>query len=290
MKSRLLTWGVALAVMAGVVACNKSMEFDDEAKAIENEQAIEKYLADSTITATKDSTGMYYVIRKANPTGAKAKAEESVTLKFNAYTLDNKLVWTSTNTDNIPYIRPVGLGFFLVGVERAISLMRVGESATLFMPFYLAFGSYGYEGIPAYSAIKINIEIVASRSEVKQIDDFVASKQLTVTERTAENLVIAKTTTTTGDTLGIGKNVTVKYKGKFLTGVVFDDGNNPYPFTTGDPRTIKGFDQAVRKMRKGEKAVIVFPSSLGYGKTGFVVNGQYAVYPNTPLTFDIEIL
>ncbi len=123
----------------GMISCNKGMEYDDEAKAIENQQSIEKYLADSSITATKDSSGMYYVLRKANPTGAKPKAQDGIRLNFNAYTLDGRKVASSENTDKIPFVRPYNLGFLLPGMEIALNILRVGESATLYMPFYLAF-------------------------------------------------------------------------------------------------------------------------------------------------------
>ncbi|MBE9465656.1 FKBP-type peptidyl-prolyl cis-trans isomerase [Dyadobacter subterraneus] len=294
MKSKFLTLGVMLAGLVGMISCNKGMEYDDEAKAVENQQSIEKYLADSSITATKDSSGMYYVLRKANPAGAKPKAEEGVRLNFNGYTLDGRLVASSVNTDKIPFVRPYNLGFLLGGMERALNILRVGESATLFMPFYLAFGSYSSDNIPAYSVIKMNIEVVNSRSEVQQIDDFIAANKLTVSERTTDNLVIARTNTVTGDSIGTGKIVNISYKGKLLTGATFDNGDKPYSFTTGTGGMtggpVIGFDRAIRKLRKGEKATIVFPSAIGYGKAGVQASGIYYIYPYSPISFDVEVL
>lgn len=291
MKSKFLTLGVMLAGLVGMISCNKGIEYDDEAKAVENQQSIEKYLADSSITATKDSSGMYYVLRKANPSGAKPNAQDGVRLNFNAYTLDGRKVASSDNTNKIPFVRPYNLGFLLGGMERALNIIRVGESATLFMPFYLAFGSYASDDVPAYSVIKMNIEVVSSRSEVQQIDDFIAANKLTVTDRTSDNLVIVRTNTVTGDSIGIGKAVNIAYKGRLLTGAIFDNGDKPYPFTTGSGMAIPGFDRAIRKLRKGEKATILFPSALGYGKNGYQVSsGIYYVYPYSPLWFDVEVL
>jgi FKBP-type peptidyl-prolyl cis-trans isomerase len=169
--------------------------------------------------------------------------------------------------------------------------MRVGESATFYMPFYLAFGSYAADDIPAYSVIKMNMELVSSRTEVQQIDDYIKEKQLTVTERSADNLVIVRTNTVTGDTIGIGKSVSIRYQGKLLTGGIFDKGATPYTFTTGSPSVIPGFDRAIRKLRKGEKATIIFPSALGYGKTGSQGTSIFTtIYPYSPITFDVEVL
>ncbi|MCF0057788.1 FKBP-type peptidyl-prolyl cis-trans isomerase [Dyadobacter sp. CY356] len=290
MKRKILTLGVILAGLVGMISCNKGMEYDDEAKAIENQQSIEKYLADSSITATKDSSGMYYVLKKANPTGAKPKAEEGVRLNFNAYTLDGKKVASSENTEKIPFVRPYNLGFLLGGMERALNILRVGESATLYMPFYLAFGSYSSDNVPAYSVIKMNIEVVNSRSEVQQINDFIAENKLTVSDRSTDNLVIVRNNTVTGDSIGIGKTVSFTYKAKLLTGAIFDNGANTLSITTGDGKYVPGFDRAMRKLRRGEKATIIFPSALGYGKTGVQSSGVYLVYPYSPIRFDVEVL
>ncbi|MCF2445278.1 FKBP-type peptidyl-prolyl cis-trans isomerase [Dyadobacter sp. CY345] len=290
MKSTFLKLGLLAAVVVGMVSCNDSVENDDEAKIVENEQQIEKYLADSSITATRDSSGLYYVVKKSNPTGAKPKTQEAVTINFNAYLLNGTKIWSSENADKYPFMRPYGLGFFLGGVERGLNLIRTGESATFYMPFYLAFGSFAYDKIPAYSVIKMNVEFVSSRTEVKQIDDFIQQKQFPVSERSTDNLVIVRTNTVTGDTIGSGKVVSIAYKGKLLTGEVFDKGEKPLSFTTGRNEVIPGFDRAIRKMRKGEKATIIFPSTLGYGKNGAKDGyGNYVIYPYSPLQFDVEV-
>ncbi len=71
----------------------------------------------------------------------------------------------------------------------------------------------------------MNIEVVSSRTEVQQIDDFIAANKLTVSDRTTDNLVIVRTNTVTGDSIGIGKTVSITYKAKLLTGAIFDNGS-----------------------------------------------------------------
>jgi FKBP-type peptidyl-prolyl cis-trans isomerase len=291
MKRKILTFGMAMAVIVGMVACNKGIENDDEQKAVENEQAIEKYIADSAMTATRDSSGLYYVLRKANPTGAKAKVGDEITIKFDGYLLNGTKITSSANEKNLPFVYPFGSGVrFTVpspGMEVAVNLMRTGEKATIFMPFYLAFGNYDQGGVPAYSPIKMNLEFVSARSEVQQVNDFLTKKQFVVSERTSDDLVIIRTNTVTGDTLGVGKSVNVKYTVKFLDDTKVEEGT--YPITTGTSGAIKGFDRAVRKMRKGEKIIAVFPSALGYGKTGQKGN-TVDILPYTPLQFELEVL
>jgi len=291
MKSTFLKLGLLAAVVVGMVACNNSVGNDDEAKIVENQQQIEKYLADSALVATRDSSGLYYVVRKANPTGNKAQAGDEVNLKFDGYLLNGTKVLSSTNDKNIPFTYPFGSGvnFLLPGMEIAVNRMRVGEVNTIFMPFYLAYGSYNQGNIPAYSVIKMNIQILASRSEKQQIDDFLIKKQFVVSERTSDDLVIVRTNTVAGDTLGVGKSVNVKYTLKFLDDTKVQE--NTYPLTTGTGSVIPGFDRAVRKMRKGEKIIAIFPSSLGYGKKGQTNSvGGFLIQPYAPLQYELEVL
>jgi FKBP-type peptidyl-prolyl cis-trans isomerase len=288
MKRKLLTLCIAMAAAVSMVACTKGIENDDEEKALENDQAIQKYIADSALTATRDSSGMYYVLRKANPTGAKAKVGDEIRIKFDGYLLNGTKVISSTKDTNTTYAYPYGSGYrFNVptpGMEVAISLLRTGEKATIFMPFYLAFGYNNVANIPAYSPIKMNLEFVSARSEVQQINDFLVKKKFIVSERTSDNLVIIRTNTVSGDTLGVGKSVRVKYLVKLLDDTKLDEGTN-YPITTGTNSSIIGFDRAIRKMRKGEKIIAIFPSALGYGKT---ITGN--INPYTPLQFELEVL
>ena len=291
MKSTFLKLGLLAAVVVGMVACNNSVGNDDEAKIVENQQQIEKYLADSALVATRDSSGLYYVVRKANPTGIKTQAGDEVNLKFDGYLLNGTKVLSSTNDKNIPFTYPFGSGvnFLLPGMEIAVNRMRVGEVNTIFMPFYLAYGSYNQGNIPAYSVIKMNIQILASRSEKQQIDDFLVKKQFVVSERTSDDLVIVRTNTVSGDTLGAGKSVNVKYTLKFLDDTKVQEST--YPITTGTGMAIAGFDRAVRKMRKGEKIIAIFPSSLGYGKKGQPNSvGGFLIQPYTPLQYELEVL
>lgn len=65
----------------------------------------------------------------------------------------------------------------------------------------------------------------------------------------------------------IGDTISVDYTGKLQTGKVFDtsQGQDPLKFTVGSGMLIKGFDQAVIGMKKGEKKTVVIEPEEGYG-------------------------
>lgn len=84
----------------------------------------------------------------------------------------------------------------------------------------------------------------------------------------------------------VAKNdtVTVKYKGTLIDGTVFDEGEIP-GHVSGSRGLITGFDEGIRLLGEGGKAVIYIPSDLAYG-----VRGNRGIEPNSVLVFDIEVV
>lgn len=64
-----------------------------------------------------------------------------------------------------------------------------------------------------------------------------------------------------------GDTIAVDYTGKLENGDVFDssEGKQPLTFTVGAGMLIKGFDQAVIGMKKGESKTVTIPPDMGYG-------------------------
>lgn len=70
----------------------------------------------------------------------------------------------------------------------------------------------------------------------------------------------------------VGTKVTVHYVGKFHgTDKVFDSSRargKPFQFTLGRQEVIKGWDQGVALMSKGEICTLICPPDYAYGKDG----------------------
>jgi FKBP-type peptidyl-prolyl cis-trans isomerase len=80
-----------------------------------------------------------------------------------------------------------------------------------------------------------------------------------------------------------GHTVTLKYKGTFTDGRVFDSGD--FSFAVGSGQVIQGFDMGVTGMKVGGKRKITVPPELGYG-----ARGAGPIPGNTTLVFELEIL
>ena len=64
-----------------------------------------------------------------------------------------------------------------------------------------------------------------------------------------------------------GDTIAVDYTGKLENGEVFDtsEGKTPLTFTVGTGMLIKGFDEAVIDMKKGDSKTVTIPPEMGYG-------------------------
>jgi peptidylprolyl isomerase len=108
------------------------------------------------------------------------------------------------------------------------------------------------------------------------------------TVTTASGLKYIVTKKGNGEKPKSGVTVKVNYTGKFTDGKVFDSSiprGTPFEFVVGAGRVIKGWDEAVLTMSKGEKRTLIIPPALAYGP-----DGMGPIPPNSTLIFDVELL
>lgn len=129
--------------------------------------------------------------------------------------------------------------------------------------------------------------------DVKILNEWLAKNNISG-ERTAGGTVIQRLSPGSGPAVTPGKYVTVKYKGTTLNGTVFDTNmdtsfqhTEPLGFYAGKRRMMRGFDEAVLTMKKGEKVRIYVPAGMAYGMNP-PQGGRIGVNEN--LIFDIELL
>ncbi len=87
-----------------------------------------------------------------------------------------------------------------------------------------------------------------------------------------------------------GQTVIVHYVGTFPeSGKKFDssrDRQKPFEFVIGKGQVIRGWDEGVAQMSKGQKAILICPPDYAYGKNGV---GKL-IPPNSTLKFEVELI
>ncbi len=94
---------------------------------------------------------------------------------------------------------------------------------------------------------------------------------------------------TAGDMPVIGDQVAVHYYGMLVSdGTMFDNsfkGGQPYQFPLGVGQVIRGWDEGIALLKKGTKATLFIPASLGYGVAG----SPPRIPENAELMFYVEL-
>lgn len=90
-------------------------------------------------------------------------------------------------------------------------------------------------------------------------------------------------------TPSLGDQLQVHYSVCLEDGAYFDSSRNkekPFTFKLGQCEVIKGWDEGIATMKKGERAILTIPPELAYGEIGC----PPLIPPNSTLVFDIELL
>ena len=88
----------------------------------------------------------------------------------------------------------------------------------------------------------------------------------------------------TGAPLTMNSVVSVKYVGKFLNGVIFDQATTATPWIPLN-NVIAGWQIGVPLIQKGGSIKLIIPSSLAYGCVG-----KPGIGPNEILYFEVELV
>jgi FKBP-type peptidyl-prolyl cis-trans isomerase len=129
--------------------------------------------------------------------------------------------------------------------------------------------------------------------EMDNLNKYIADNNIT-TQPTYSGLYYIETLAGTGYRARPGGYVSVRYKGYFLDGTVFDqnlDATDPYTFPLGVGYVIAGWDEGICYMKEGGIAKLIIPSSLAYSSQEQPgINGGPVIPPYTTLIFEVELI
>lgn len=286
---------LTLAGGAGLSSCSKDTNTVNADYSATDDALIKSYLATNNITtAQKQTSGLYFVPTVTNANAAQATTGKNVSFLYTGTLLDGTVFTTSGTDVSKAASFVLGNSSVISGLQEGISLMHLGDKATLLIPSALAFGPAGNgSNVPANTVVRFDVEVIDfnyAATDDAIIQKYIAANNITGAQKTASGLYYVPTSANAAGTPATaGKSVSVLYTGSLLSGTVFDAtsqrGNAPYVFTLGDAQLISGWNEGIALMRKGEKATLLIPSALGYGPRG----SGTTIAPNTVLRFDVEV-
>jgi FKBP-type peptidyl-prolyl cis-trans isomerase len=261
---------------------SKFLESEDSATAAAEANTILSYAQTNNLKLDSRS-GLYYNIVRPNTNGETPTLGSDFYIAYSLKTLTGTAIISKTSRDSV--ILNIYTSNLFKGFVESLFLLKEGEKGQFVIPSEKAYGLNPPTGVPKSSVILAEIELLDLFNEGEKIDNYIKKKNLKVEEKTNTGLrFIRLNAATTNLALKDNDNVTLKYSGMFLNDKVFDSGT--FGYVIGGTNLIPGFIEGIKKMKKGEKARIVFPSTIGYGPNGSGTN----IPPYTPLAFDLEIV
>lgn len=278
---------------------------ETEEQRAEEKRILENYIATNNITVTPSESGLYYI---ETLTGTGPAPEDSMWLEINYTTRlvsTEKVVMTSdlevAKDNNIysggVYYGPVRLVLGMIsyqGLNEGIAKMKEGGKSRLIFPSDLGLGGQNTANIPAYSSLIFDVELLKVIPDIRAYEaqkllDYLNANEFS-TDSTGSGIYYKETKAGDGAQPIAGDLVMVTYKGKFLNGTVFDSSAKSFNFNIGYGDVIKGFEEAVKLMKKGGSATVVIPYYYAYGEFGRLDSYYRTVIPPyTTLVFEINL-
>lgn len=204
---------------------------------------------------------------------------------------------------------------FKGSIDECFLMLSVGDSASFIIDAEKFFLKTLQCQMPSFfkqgDKIKIDIRMNDIRSEeqyrrdkeefLKWIEDFgeyeklvlrnFIEKQKIDVEPTESGMYFITLTPGNGKPVEYGDIVTVHYEGRFLNGRFFDSTvkrNQPFEFVYGtELQVITGMEDAIGRMREGQRALVILPSHLAWGDKG---SSTGIIPPFTTVIYEVELL
>lgn len=263
-----------------LTGCLDSSESDFERQVREADEMLLSYIEANNIDAEKQPSGVYIEVIRENESGKMIVEDHVVGIVYSMKHLEgeylveahhdtlNPLRFSNSLSGNHYALYPAGLNI-------EIGKMRKGEKYRFYIPSYQAFDSYSHEDFfDEYSHFIIEVEVTEVKTEEEIYDEELALIQQYLEEFkiNAESYpnglhhIIVEEGNGTHPTSS--SQVTLHFTRTYLDGTVIEQsGDEPLVANLNTNHLVPGFEAGVLLMREGEKARLVMPSKLAFGKS-----------------------
>ncbi|MEX2397281.1 MAG: FKBP-type peptidyl-prolyl cis-trans isomerase, partial [Balneolales bacterium] len=205
---------------------------------------------------------------------------------------------------NYTAIHPIGLNY-------EISKMKEGEKFRFYIPSYQAFGNYSHDELfDSYSNFIIDVDLVELKTEdeiydeeVDSIKSYIESNELEA-ESYPNGLYHILVEEGTGEKPNSSSQIEFHYTRKYLDGTVIEStlDDDPAQVAVNGNDMVPGLRSGIMLMKEGEKANLIMPSKIAFGKSSQVIpqqmrddwveNGEFnpATKPYSSVIYEVELI
>lgn len=278
---------------------------------------LEQYISQNELEVKDGGDGLYYTIEKEGK-GESPKARDYVKIRYTGKLLNGKVFDQSKEGES--FVFQLGYRIVIQGWEKGIPLFPVGSKGKLYVPPHLAYGKAGLGSIPSEAPLVYELEILEIldaqaydnymieqekkerkayeahvrnqfKRDKKLIHEYAADHKLR-TKRTPSGMSYAITKKGKGATAKSGDQLAVHYEGFLLSDEKFDssyDKKEPYRFTLGKRKVIKGWDEGLQYFNKGSEGWLLIPSKFAYGRMS-IEEENVSIPADAVLIFKIKVI
>lgn len=287
-----LSYLLVCSLLIWITSCVSNVDTSSDAQFKANVATTQKYIQTKGLSMqTETSTeGVYYSVNDASSTARAAVTAEIATVSYTFSKLSDGSIVDSAVVMSLPYNVNNTL------LDYVISKLKVGSTATFLFAQLTTISE----------PVRLDISLKSLQNADELTASYIAKNYPTTAFTTTDSgLKFFKTVEKPKQDTAVvaGKTVTVTYTGSFLYPVrklnsttsttyytaVFDSGS--FSYVAGSGNLIKGFEEGVLKMKLGEKALLLMPSSIAYGTAGSKNSstGYYSIPPSSPLLFEVTV-
>ncbi|HAN18164.1 MAG: hypothetical protein A2X13_04340 [Bacteroidetes bacterium GWC2_33_15] len=258
---------------------------------------------------SKSESGFYYKLEKFGESTEKAKPGDYLTADIYYKTMDDSVFFEGRRMLQITDPSYPG------SIDECFLMLAENEKATFIISAADFFEKTLETSLPQFiqpgKEMKVVIDIIEIQTEseyyrekeafLNWIEDFgdyekVILRQFIEQEKismspTQSGLIHLIIKEGIGENVQLGDTVTIHYEGKFLNGKFFDSTkrrNSPFQFVYGKKwQVITGLEEAIGRMKAGERSIFILPSQIGFGETG---SSTGIIPPYTSTIFEVELL
>jgi peptidylprolyl isomerase len=234
-----------------------------------------------TVKMTK---GMEYTIMsKGN--GPQVKPGETVSMLYTGKLLNDTVFDATSRRGNMPFKFKLQKHQVIQGWDSIVAQLHGGDKAIMRIPPEYGYGARANGAIPANSTLIFEVEVLDIISPPTQWD---AKGKDTITTPSGLKVVMFEKHPENAQP-ATGQNVVVHYSGFTMDGSMFDSSverGDPFTFILGRGQVIKGWDEGIAMLHKGETAKLIIPYQLAYGEGG----RPPVIPPKATLIFDVQLV